>query len=133
MPMPATSTGDALRALLAGYELVREVRGVGLLNGIEFEPPRSQRLRIPFLAFADAHPAMFGQMVARRLFREHGVLSRICGNNFMVLKVAPPLVVNDAQIEHCVRAIGQVVEAMHGSKAFWPEALGIGWSALAAA
>jgi acetylornithine/succinyldiaminopimelate/putrescine aminotransferase len=30
-----------------GYEMVKEVRGAGLLNGIEFQPPRSLKLRVP--------------------------------------------------------------------------------------
>ncbi len=122
---------DALSDRLAGYEMVAELRGLGLLNGIEFRSPSAQALRIPFLAFAHVHPAMFGQMLVMRLFRDHGILSQICGNNFMVLKLAPPLVVGDAQIEHCVRAVGQVVELMHSSKAFWSEALGIGRRAMA--
>ncbi len=123
----------ALTDRLANYEMVRAVRGLGLLNGIEFRPPRSHRLRIPFLAFAHLHPAMFGQMVVMRLFREHGILSQICGNNFMVLKIAPPLVVTEAQIDRYVSAIEQVVDLMHSSKGFWSEALGIGRRALAAA
>jgi hypothetical protein len=39
------------------------------------------------------HPAMFGQIVVMRMFREKGILTQICGNNFMVLKAAPPLMV----------------------------------------
>jgi hypothetical protein len=26
-----------------------------------------------------------------RLFRDHSILSQMCGNDFMVLKIAPPL------------------------------------------
>lgn len=66
---------------------------------------------------------MFGQIVAMRLFRDHGILSQICGNNFMVLKVAPPLVVEDAQLERYVEAIGKVVDLIHSSASFWSEAL----------
>ena len=38
---------------------------------------------------------MFGQVLVMRLFRDHGILTQICGNNFMVLKVAPPLVATE--------------------------------------
>ncbi len=131
----AARAGERLRTALverlAGYEMVGAVRGLGLLSGIEFRPPRSQWLRIAFMAFAHIHPAMFGQMLVMRLFRDHGILSQICGNNFMVLKVAPPLVVDDAQIERYLDAVEQVVELMHTSKAFWSEALGIGRRAMA--
>jgi ornithine--oxo-acid transaminase len=88
----AVGAGQALRerlaARLAKHEMVGEIRGLGLLSAIEFRAPRRFRLRIPFQAFARIHPAMFGQVVVMRLFRDHGILSQICGNNFMVLKVA---------------------------------------------
>jgi ornithine--oxo-acid transaminase len=41
----------------------------------------------------------------------------------MVLKVAPPLVIEDAQLERYVEAIGKVVDLMHSSASFWSEAL----------
>jgi ornithine--oxo-acid transaminase len=73
---------------------------------------------------------MFGQMLVRRLFHEHNILSQICGNNFMVLKVAPPLVVTDAQIDRYVEAITSVVETLHSSTAVWTDALEIGRRAI---
>ncbi len=76
---------------LRDFEMVKEIRGVGLLMGIEFQAPRQLRLRIPYQAFGAVHPAMFGQIVVMRLFRDSGFLTQICGNKFKVLKVAPPL------------------------------------------
>jgi ornithine--oxo-acid transaminase len=126
----ATRSGETLRqalvARLGKYEMIGEIRGLGLLNAIEFKAPRSRMLQIPFMAFAQIHPAMFGQMVVMRLFRDHGILSQICGNNFMVLKVAPPLVVNEKQLDRYVDAIERVVKLIHTSKTFWSEALRIG-------
>jgi ornithine--oxo-acid transaminase len=114
-----------LRTALAGYEMVAEVRGMGLLNGIEFRAPRSVKLRVPYEAFMAIHKGMFGQVVVMRLFRDHGMLTQICGNNFHVLKVAPPLVVEETQIDEFVRAITAVVDLMHNSASFWAEALGL--------
>src|SRR5579864_4770780 len=114
-----------LSEALGEYEMVKEVRGVGLLMGIEFQAPRQLRLRIPYQAFAAVHPAMFGQIVVMRLFRDSGFLTQICGNNFMVLKVAPPLVVTDAQLDAFVQAARDVVELAHSPGAFWSEALGL--------
>jgi ornithine--oxo-acid transaminase len=68
---------------------------------------------------------MFGQVVVMRLFRDHGMLTQICGNNFQVLKVAPPLIVEETQIDEFVRAITAVVDLMHNSASFWAEALGL--------
>jgi len=125
----AAAMGDymrgRLREALAGYEMVDEVRGLGLLNGIAFKAPRKLRLRVPFEGFRNIHPAMFGQLVVMRLFRDHGILTQICGNNFMVLKAAPPLVVDEEQADEFVRAMTAVVDLMHTSATFWTEALGL--------
>jgi len=125
----AIQSGALLRRKLVealrGYEMVKEVRGEGLLLGIEFTSPRSLRLRVPFEAFMKIHPAMFGQIVVMRLFRDHGILTQICGNNFLVLKAAPPLAVTEEQIEEFVAAVADVIEMAHTSGAFWSEALGL--------
>jgi ornithine--oxo-acid transaminase len=114
-----------LRSALSGYEMIEEVRGVGLLSGIVFAPPQRLKLRIAFEAFRKIHTGMFGQVLVMRMFRDHGFLTQVCGNNFMVLKVAPPLVVTDEQIDAFVSAIHQVVDLAHSSTMFWSEALGV--------
>ncbi len=112
---------DALR----GFEMVKEVRGAGLLCGIEFTDPESLRLRIGLQAFRRIHAGLFGQVLVMRLFRDHGILTQVCGNNFTVLKAAPPLVATAAQIDAFVAALRDVVELAHSSGGFWSEALGI--------
>jgi ornithine--oxo-acid transaminase len=82
-------------------------------------------LRVPFEAFIEIHRAMFGQVLVMRLFRDHGILTQICGNNFMVLKVAPPLTVAQEQIDTFVEAVTHVVELAHSPGTFWSEALGL--------
>jgi ornithine--oxo-acid transaminase len=114
-----------LRSELAGFDMVREVRGMGLLNGIEFVAPKKLAIRALYEAFHRIHPAMFGQIVVMRMFREKGILTQICGNNFMVLKAAPPLMVTPEQLDEFVNAIRDVVELAQTSPAFWTEALGM--------
>jgi ornithine--oxo-acid transaminase len=116
---------ERLRAALSCYEMVKEVRGIGLLNGIEFQAPEKLRLRVPFEAFMKINAGMFGQVIVMRLFRDKGFLTQMCGNNFMVLKVAPPLIVEDGHLDSFVQAVAEVVECMHSSGAFWSEALGL--------
>lgn len=114
-----------LREELSSFEMVKEIRGLGMLSGIEFKSPSKLTLKIPFESFRAIHPAMFGQIVVMRMFRDKGILTQICGNNFMVLKVAPPLVVTEGEIEEFVAAIRDVVNDMHSSPSFWTEALGL--------
>ncbi len=114
-----------LREALSGYEMVKDIRGMGMLSGIEFQPPTSLKLKIPFAAFRHIHEGMFGQVIVMRLFRDWHILTQICGNNFMVLKVAPPLIVTEDQLDHFVDSITAVVDLMHTSTSFWSEALGL--------
>jgi ornithine--oxo-acid transaminase len=114
-----------LREELSSFEMVKEVRGLGMLSGVEFKSPSRLTLKIPFESFRAIHPAMFGQIVVMRMFRDKGILTQICGNNFMVLKVAPPLVVTEDEINEFVAAIRSVVDVMHSSPSFWTEALGL--------
>ena len=96
-----------------------------MLSGIEFQAPEKLALKLAFESFRKVHPAMFGQIVVMKMFREKNILTQICGNNFMVLKVAPPLVVSELHLERFVTAIGEVVHQMHSSMSFWTEALGL--------
>jgi ornithine--oxo-acid transaminase len=104
---------------------VKEVRGLGLLNGIEFTAPKKLALRALYEAFNRIHPVMFGQVMVMRMFSEKNILTQICGNNFMVLKAAPPLVVNEKELDEFVAAIRDVVELADTSVAFWTEVLNL--------
>lgn len=114
-----------LREQLSGYEMVQDVRGLGMLSGIQFTAPKSLRLRLAFESFKAIHPAMFGQVIVMRMFRDQKVLMQMCGNNFMVLKVAPPLTINSQQIDHFIRGIRDVIHLAHHSTEFWTEAIGM--------
>jgi ornithine--oxo-acid transaminase len=115
---------ERLRERLAQYDIVKEIRGLGLLSGIEFQTPSSIAMRIPFEAFRHINPGMFGQVIVMRMFRDWNILTQVCGNNFMVLKAAPPLTVSEEQIGRFVEAVGAVVETMYAG-AFWTEALSL--------
>src|SRR5664279_1804046 len=126
----ATIAGEGLRSILAQrlakYEMFGEVRGVGLLNAVEFKPPKTLKLRIAFETFLKIHPALFGQILVMHLFRDHRILSQVCGNDFMVLKISPPLMIDDAQLERFVSSLEQTVDLIHNSSSFWSEAIKIG-------
>ncbi len=121
---------NRLRKELRPFEMVKEVRGLGMLSGIEFTSPTKLTLKVAFEAFQKIHPAMFGQILVMQMFREKGMLTQICGNNFMVLKVAPPLVVSRAQLNEFIAAVRDVVEWMHSSTSIWTEALSLAGRAI---
>jgi ornithine--oxo-acid transaminase len=130
----ATESGEYLRRRLteelSSYDMVKSVRGCGLLNGIEFGPPRQLAGKLAFEALQALHPAAFGQLIVMRLFREHGILTQICGNNFLVVKATPPLAIREQQMEAFVFAIRQVVHLAQSSSAFWTKGLRLARRAL---
>ena len=123
----ATHLGDLLRRrlteTLSPYEMFEAAPGIGLLSGIEFKTPSQLALRLSFEACKAIHPGMFGQMLVTRFLRRERVVTQICGNNFMVLKTAPPLVAEEEHIEAFVESAKRVVAEVHDSAAFWSDAL----------
>ena len=82
----ALSMGQYLRQrlqdVLAGYEMVKEVRGLGLFCGVEFQAPRQWALRASYETFRRIHPGMFGQMLVMNLFREKASSPRFVATTF---------------------------------------------------
>jgi ornithine--oxo-acid transaminase len=110
---------------LSRYDMVKEIRGLGMMSAIEFRAPSKFRFKLLFEAFSRIHRAMFGQVLVMRLFRDQAIFSQICGNNFMVLKVAPALMIEESQLDEFTDATESVVDLMHTSTGFWTEALGM--------
>ena len=75
------------------------------------------------IKFARAH-------TGRTDLNQENILTQICGNNFMVLKIAPPLTTSEQQMDHCIESIRSVIETVHSSKVFWTDALNLGRRAI---
>jgi ornithine--oxo-acid transaminase len=118
----ASRLGSLLRqkvsALVPKYEMLKEVRGIGLMNGVELQPPQSLKLKALFKPFSMAHPALFGQMVVMKMFREGKILTQICGNSYMTIKASPPLVASDADIDLFVDALDKVLADFQAGRGF---------------
>lgn len=113
-----------LRRRLTSFEMVKEIRGLGLFNAIEFQPPQSLGLKILHAGFSRAHPGLFGQMIVKLLFQEVRILSQMAGNNYMVIKSLPPLTVSEAQILKYAAGLERVCELMHNDKTkFWSQGI----------
>jgi ornithine--oxo-acid transaminase len=122
---------DLLREKLGRFEMVKEVRGVGLFNAIEFQPPRSLSLKMLYASFNKLHPGLFGQMTVKTLYEEARMLCQMAGNNYNVIKLVPPLSVSQDQLRECVSGVERVCGMMVNEKAkFWTQGLKIGAKAL---
>jgi ornithine--oxo-acid transaminase len=109
---------EKISALAPKYEMLKEVRGIGLMNGVELQPPQSLKLRAMFKPFAMAHPALFGQMVVMKMFREGKILTQICGNSYMTIKASPPLVASEEDVDLFVAALDKVMADFQAGRGF---------------
>jgi ornithine--oxo-acid transaminase len=99
---------ELTQPLVEEYEVVREVRGLGLMWAIEFGEPRSGR--ISWKMIEKMQPGLFAQLVVGPLFSEHRILSQVAGHKLAVLKALPPLVLTDEDVDQFVDALRETVE-----------------------
>ena len=99
---------DETRGLVDEFDVVTDVRGLGLMWAIEFgEPERSGRLS--WRMIERMQPGLFAQFVVAPLFQEHRILSQVAGHNMPVLKVLPPLVLGEADVDEFVDALRETI------------------------
>ncbi|MEV7277511.1 aspartate aminotransferase family protein [Streptomyces sp. NPDC093111] len=106
--------GSRLRELVPRYELLKEVRGRGLMIGIEFGRPSSLGLRSRWTMLQAARKGLFAQMVVVPLLQRHRILTQVSGDHLEVIKLIPPLVVDEADVDRFVTAFTAVMDDAHG-------------------
>ncbi len=110
----------ALRPFQEKYELVKEVRGKGLLVGLEFGEPKSFLLRNAWSMMHRINPGLFAQAFTIPLLEKHRILTQVAGHNEDVLKIAPAFVVTREDIDELARALHNVLAAAHSFPGpFW--------------
>ncbi len=102
-----------LQELKPKYEMLKEVRGKGLMIAIEFAEPKSLKLRLGWNLIHKASKGLFGQMIVVPLFAQHRILSQVPGHHMDVVKILPPLMIAQKEADYFVEAIDQVLAACH--------------------
>ncbi len=98
-----------LRERTAGHPLVRDVRGQGLLIGIELGPTDRGLLQKLFPGLVSAlSEKVFGQWLAVRLL-EKGFICQPASQQWNVLRIEPPLTVTEAELDRAEDAIAQTL------------------------
>jgi len=109
-----------LEALKERHPMIAEVRGKGLMIGIEFKAPGSPTLRAAWAAAEAAQKGMFTQLVVMALMRDHRVLTQVGGPGVNILKLLPPLIIGEQEVEMIASAMDAVmVEAGHLTGRVW--------------
>ena len=105
---------DGLRELQQRYELVKEVRGSGLMIGIELGAPSSRVQRLNWRLIQLASKGLFPQLIVIPLHRDHRVITMAAGKND-VIKLLPPLTLSESEARSFLGALDAVLADVHGS------------------
>ena len=99
----------ALSPLVDRYEFLHEVRGRGLMIGLVFGEPTTPSLRRRFRMIEAMRPALFSQMMVVPLFHRHRILTQVAADNMNVVKLLPPLIAGDDEVELFTDALDDVL------------------------
>lgn len=110
LPGQSARKGEALKARLcelqATEELIGDVRGLGLMVGVELVTDRDTK-----------QPAAAQAAFVRQYCLEHNVLIGVGGNFANVLRLQPPLVISDAQLDTVFETVAAGIKAAAASVA----------------
>lgn len=127
----ARRTGALLKSrlteLVGRYEMLREVRGRGLMIGIEFGRPSSLTLRGRWTMLQTARKGLFAQMVVVPLLQRHRILTQVSGDRLEVIKLLPPLIIGEEDVDRFVTAFTAVMDEAH-SGGDWSGTSAAPWS-----
>lgn len=105
---------ERLKDLARGGNMIKEVRGAGLLVGIELAPLSPEDRE----NLSAEHTAVLGEeftasMAASILLQKHRIISAYTLNDPHVLRVEPPLTVSREQLERFVDALGETLQKIY--------------------
>ncbi|MDJ0786342.1 MAG: aspartate aminotransferase family protein [Myxococcota bacterium] len=104
---------DGLRAMIPEFEFLHDVRGLGMMQALEFGPPKSLKLRAAWTLLEKATSGLFCQMVTIPLFRDHHILCQTAGHDQNVIKFLPTLTLSEEDRDDVLSAVRQVVADTH--------------------
>lgn len=103
----------ALTRMVPGYELLKEVRGKGLMIGVEFGPPKSLRLKASWNVLETANKGLFCQLITVPLFKDHKILTQVSGHGSHTIKLLPPLTIDGGDCAWIEKSFDTVIADSH--------------------
>ncbi|MCI0601027.1 MAG: aminotransferase class III-fold pyridoxal phosphate-dependent enzyme [Beijerinckiaceae bacterium] len=103
----------AFKTMAERYELVRTVRGKGLMIGIEFGSPKSLKLKAAWTLLETVSPGLFCQLITIPLFKDHKILCQVAGHANHTVKLLPALVLSESDCGWIERAFDAVIADAH--------------------
>ena len=103
---------ELTQPLVEEFEIVREVRGRGMIWAIELGRPSGRAARRMWEAVERRQPGLFAQMVTVPLFHEHHILTQVAGHHMNVVKALPPLITPEEELRRFAAALRDVLRGV---------------------
>jgi acetylornithine/succinyldiaminopimelate/putrescine aminotransferase len=100
----------ALQQAIGNHPLGYAIRGRGLLFGIELQTPDHPCYQFDYLGLPElAHQPAMGMLALHQLYKA-GFISQVCGHAWQVLRIHPPYLTSDADLQACALALKQALD-----------------------
>jgi len=117
--------GDALLADFAAlrekHGIITDVRGKGLMIGIEIGAPANPGSKVAWRFLDKVEKGLSCQMLVMPLFAQHRIITQVAGHRLPVIKLLPPYVISDDDLAWIRDAFDGVLSDCHQVKSsVWP-------------
>lgn len=104
---------DTFGKMIERHELVKSVRGKGLMIGIEFGAPRSLALKASWNLLETANSGLFCQLIVIPLLKDHRILTQVAGHGNHTIKLLPPFIITDSDCDWIEKSFEAVIADAH--------------------
>lgn len=100
---------EGLKKLQEEHEFIQDVRGKGLMIGVEFGSPRSLRLKPAWALLHAAENGLFAQAIVMQLYSKFSLLTQVAGHHQEVIKLLPPYIITEQEVEMILSAFNRIL------------------------
>ena len=105
--------GKRLIEMKTRFEFIKDVRWRGLMVGIEFGRPSSLNLRSAWSLAHKLDKSLFPQATVIPLFDDHHIITQVAGHQLDVIKLLPPLIIDESDVQWFFDAFETVMVNLH--------------------
>jgi ornithine--oxo-acid transaminase len=98
-----------LLELQAKHDIIKEVRVKGLMAAVEFAEPRGLMPKMGWKLVHSLDASMFPQLIVTPLLTKYRILTQVAANNADIVKILPPLIVGEKEIDRFITALDSVI------------------------
>src|SRR5205814_787141 len=98
-----------VEALREKHSFIKEVRGKGLIIAIEFREPSEFKLKMAWRLLHKVDKVLFAQMIVTQMLSKHRILTQVAGHGMDVLKILPPFIIGEREIDWFIGALDNVL------------------------